>query len=174
MRHSLYWQSDNLFTLFYGTSWFITLVTRARRWIRSWAIWIGPAPLHPVLFFSCGFAGERLCRCGTVTATGPTVYPAGDRSYMSEYEAAGEWYWQGKPKNSERNLSQFNSVSHKSHVDWARTRTSTIRSLRLTAWAVVRPHSHTVLKFRFNIILLSIPKSPIWFFFFPPMEILCA
>jgi hypothetical protein len=28
-----------------------------------------------------------------------------------------EWYWQGKPKNSENTLSQRHFIHHKSHMD---------------------------------------------------------
>jgi hypothetical protein len=36
------------------------------------------------------------------------------------YEYAGpiEWYWQGKLNNSEKYLSQYQLVHHKSHMDW--------------------------------------------------------
>jgi hypothetical protein len=30
-------------------------------------------------------------------------------------EPTAEWYWQGKPKDSEKNLSQRQFVHHKSH-----------------------------------------------------------
>jgi hypothetical protein len=35
-----------------------------------------------------------------------------------EWRAMVEWYWQGKPKNLEKNLSQCHCVYHKSHIDW--------------------------------------------------------
>jgi hypothetical protein len=34
------------------------------------------------------------------------------------WRATVEWYWQGKPNNSEKNLSQCHSVHYKSHMDW--------------------------------------------------------
>jgi hypothetical protein len=36
---------------------------------------------------------------------------------MSERGAVVEWYWQGKPKDLEINLSQCHSAHHKSHTD---------------------------------------------------------
>jgi hypothetical protein len=29
-----------------------------------------------------------------------------------------EWYWQGKPKYSKKNLSQWHFIHHKYHTDW--------------------------------------------------------
>jgi hypothetical protein len=47
----------------------------------------------------------------------------------------------GKPKYSEKNLSQCHFVYHKSHIDRLRyrTRSSEVRGRRLTAWAMARP-----------------------------------
>jgi hypothetical protein len=43
-----------------------------------------------------------------------TVNPPDDMSWRVTVEL----YWQGKPKNSEKNLSQCHSVHHKSHMYW--------------------------------------------------------
>ena len=54
---------------------------------------------------------------------------------MKEYGALAEWYWQGKLKYREKNLSKWHSVHLKSHMDcWDRMLTSTVRVRRLTAW----------------------------------------
>jgi hypothetical protein len=34
-----------------------------------------------------------------------------------EYGALVEWYWQGKPKYLEKNLSQCHFMQHRSHID---------------------------------------------------------
>jgi hypothetical protein len=51
-------------------------------------------------------------RLWTAATNGQIVYP-------QEY---GEWRWndidRGKPKNSEKNLSQCHFVHNKSHTDW--------------------------------------------------------
>jgi hypothetical protein len=59
-------------------------------------------------------SGVRPCLCGTATATGPIVHPSHD---MSEYGTAVEWSWQGKQKDSNRNLSQCHFVHHKFYMD---------------------------------------------------------
>ena len=38
--------------------------------------------------------------------------------WMNGYGALVEWYWQGKPKYCETNLSPCHLVHHKSHMDW--------------------------------------------------------
>jgi hypothetical protein len=55
---------------------------------------------------------------------------------MCTHGATVEWYWQGKLKNSERNLSQCHFMHHKSHTDWPgrEPSASAMRSRRLTAW----------------------------------------
>jgi hypothetical protein len=55
----------------------------------------------------------------------------------------GEPWWndigRGKPKISEKNLSQCRFVHHKSHMDW--NWAFAVRGRRLTAWAMTRPLS---------------------------------
>jgi hypothetical protein len=41
---------------------------------------------------------------------------------MNECEALVQWYWQGKTKYFEKNLSQCFSVHHTSHTDWSRVK----------------------------------------------------
>jgi hypothetical protein len=67
------------------------------------------------------------------------------------YYAFPRWYefgerrWNdiltGKSKNSEKNLSQFHFIHHKSHMDWPRhePKASTVRGRRLTTWDMARP-----------------------------------
>jgi hypothetical protein len=58
------------------------------------------------------------------------------------WRATVKWYIdRGKPKNSEKNMSQCHFVHHKSHMDWlgARTRASSVRGRRLTTWAMEWP-----------------------------------
>jgi len=45
-----------------------------------------------------------------------TLYNVGGR-WMNEYRAMAEWYWQGKPKYWDRNLSQWNLIHRKTHTD---------------------------------------------------------
>jgi hypothetical protein len=67
------------------------------------------------LFVVLHVDGARLC-LWTAATNGPIVHPPGD---IYEYE---EPWWndtdRGKPKNSDRNLSQFHFVHYKSHMDW--------------------------------------------------------
>ena len=63
-----------------------------------------------------------------------TLYSVGGR-WMNEYGALVEWYWQGKLKYREKNLSKWHSSHLKSHMDcWDRMLTSSVRVRRLTAW----------------------------------------
>jgi hypothetical protein len=59
--------------------------------------------------------GVRPC-LWTVATNGPIVYPQVTYDY-------GEPQWndidRGKPKNSEKNLSQSHFIHDKSHIDWA-------------------------------------------------------
>jgi hypothetical protein len=45
-----------------------------------------------------------------------TLYSVGGRC-MNKYGALVEWYWQGKLKYSDRNVSQCHFVHHKCHMD---------------------------------------------------------
>jgi hypothetical protein len=76
--------------------------------------------------------GVRLC-LWTAATNGPVIHLSDD---IWVWRATVEWYWQGKPKNSERNLSQCHFVHHKFHMDWARREagSSAWRGRRLTAW----------------------------------------
>jgi hypothetical protein len=49
----------------------------------------------------------------TVTSSGPIVHSTDD---IYECQVQVEWYWQGKPKNSEKNLSQCHFVHPKSRM----------------------------------------------------------
>jgi hypothetical protein len=53
----------------------------------------------------------------------------------------------GKPKYSEKNLSQCHFVYHKSHMDWPRHRTqaSAVGGRQLTSWAMARPYLRCIL-----------------------------
>jgi hypothetical protein len=54
-------------------------------------------------------------RLWTSATNGPVVYPP----VIHEHgEPWWNWYWQRRPKNLERNLSQCHSLQHKSHIDW--------------------------------------------------------
>jgi hypothetical protein len=54
------------------------------------------------------------------------------------WRATVEWWWQGKPKNSEKNLSQCHFAHHKPYADWpGREPGLAVRGRRLTAWAMV-------------------------------------
>jgi hypothetical protein len=57
---------------------------------------------------------------------------------MSEYGAAVGWYWQGKPKDSEINLSQLPLCPPQipRGLTWARACASAVSSRRLTAWPI--------------------------------------
>jgi hypothetical protein len=50
----------------------------------------------------------------TAAISGPTVHPP-DEIWVRR--SAVEWYWQEKPTNSEKNLTQCRFVYHKSHSD---------------------------------------------------------
>jgi len=50
----------------------------------------------------------------TAATNGDIVHPSDDRWGWRD---ALEWYWQGKPNNSEKNLFQCHIVHHKSHMD---------------------------------------------------------
>jgi len=54
---------------------------------------------------------------GNWSAGRKTLYSVGSR-WMNEYEALVEWYWQGKLKCWEKNLSLCNFVDHKSDRNW--------------------------------------------------------
>jgi hypothetical protein len=58
--------------------------------------------------------GVRPC-LWTVATSGLTVHPPGD---IWVWRATVEWYWQGKWKNLEKNLSQCHFFHRKSHMDW--------------------------------------------------------
>jgi hypothetical protein len=51
----------------------------------------------------------------TAASNGPIIHSPGD---IRVRRATVEWYWQGKPKNSEQNLSQYHLVHHTSYMDW--------------------------------------------------------
>jgi hypothetical protein len=57
-----------------------------------------------------------------------------------------------KPKYSGRNLSQCHFVHYKSHMDTLdRTRASSVRGRRLTAWAMARPYGAAYLSVSYKI-----------------------
>jgi hypothetical protein len=75
----------------------------------------------------------------TAASNGPIVLPPDD---IWVWRTTMEWYIdRGKPKNSERNLSQCHFVRHKSlyGLTQARTRASAVGGRRLTVWAMARP-----------------------------------
>jgi hypothetical protein len=84
--------------------------------------------------------------------------------YVSELQPPfPKWYismkprWndieRGKPKNSEKNLTQCHFVQHKFHAFW--TLTSKVRGLRLTTWAMAR-HSKYVIASPSTSLLLQV------------------
>jgi hypothetical protein len=74
--------------------------------------------------------GVRLC-LWTAATNGPIVHPSGD---IYEYGAIVEWCRQRKTEELGEKPCHF--VHRKSYMNWlAPTRTSSVRGLRLTAWA---------------------------------------
>ena len=59
----------------------------------------------------------------------------------------------GKMKHSEKNLSQCQSVRHKSHKDWLRIEPRLEPGLQLTAWAMVWPFFDHCYKFWTSTVL---------------------
>jgi hypothetical protein len=53
-------------------------------------------------------------RLWTAATDGHIVHPRMTRVLR----ATVDWYWRGKRKNSEKNLSQCHAVHNKSHMDW--------------------------------------------------------
>jgi hypothetical protein len=57
-----------------------------------------------------------------------------------EYGVLVKWYWQGKAKNSVKNLSQCHFVNHKTHMDWPVANPGLRgEGRRLTVWAMAQP-----------------------------------
>jgi hypothetical protein len=71
--------------------------------------------------------GLRLCVCGTSAANGPIVY-------AMNMEHRWNGIYRGKPKDSEKRLSQCHlPTTNPTWTPWARTLTSAMRSRRLNA-----------------------------------------